>query len=89
MNFEILWAYCDLCECVTAICPTCKNNMCNGGKGRIADEMPCLDCDRTYDEWDSARKENRIPYFTEAKTYIAGAQENLWDAQVRMKCKKL
>lgn len=89
MNFKILWAYCDLCECVTAICPTCKNNMCNGGNGGIIrGQAECLDCDKTHDEWDKAFKEDRVPLFTEAKNYIAGAQENPWSAQIRMICKK-
>ena len=76
----LLFGYCDTCEAVYLECPTCGNNLCNGGAGDLGPNMErlsweekkertdlikCPDCVKYYDVQDEWDKAGKTPKFEE------------------------
>ena len=91
---EIAWSWCDLCEVVTAICPTCQTNSCGVSRGTVNGE-PCPDCPATWEAERLARKQGTVPFFREQCFAYFGPEPSLWDVQMallprrRQRCRRV
>ena len=58
---KFLWKYCDVCKCMTVICPMCGNNCCNGGYGENIMGDECDICELAYQFQELAEKTGKVP----------------------------
>lgn len=66
---KLFWDWCELCDGAFIRCPKCGNNSCNGGYGKI-DEEVCDVCEIAYQYQYLAHATNSFPITPEeVKTY--------------------